>query len=204
MSHCNPFEAYRMYVSLKAHFNSKKFDYKHGKLNLTVRNFESRKDRYFFEKLSKKYHEEDLLEFMVSQYVGGGQLWIGNMLSEEAHAVHMQRMKRVQSLTYTVSAEIKKLWETSGENIEKFSKMFDQSESGVYAPIFSSLLQKKICPETFLILDNLLRFTKRWTIATDGDPVWEEVGRPLQKYNVFLKIENRADEFKKIIQEIIK
>ena len=72
---------------------------------------------------------------------------------------------------------------------------------GSYAPIFKYLMEKRISPETFVVLDDILHFTKNWNTA--GDPIWEEIGIPILRYAPFLHLESRRDELKKIIAEIL-
>jgi hypothetical protein len=199
----NPYEVYQTYLALKAHFKGQGFNYNtHGRTRTTPQSFESRKDRYYFEKMAKKFKKDDLVEFFVSQFVGKSDPWVGDMFSEEAEDLHRQRMRRVQALTNTIKTDIKKLWERSGENPERFHNLFIPKERGAYAPIFEAVIQKKISPETFLVLNDILDFTKSWVVA--NDPVWEEIGIPLIRYSPFLQLESRRGELKKIIAEVVR
>jgi len=198
----NPYEAYQTYVSLKAHFAGKGFNYNlYGKTKTSPKTFDTRKDKYYFEKLSKKYKKEELVEFIISQIVGKGNTWVGNMFSEEALELHRQRMKRVQALQHTIRSEVKNLWHSGGETPESFEKLFSPKGDGSYAPLFQEIIKKTISPETFVVLDDILHFTKNWNTA--GDPVWEEIGIPILQYAPFLNLQNRRDELKKIIAEIL-
>jgi hypothetical protein len=199
----NPYEVYQTYLAMKAHFKGQGFNYNvHGRTRTTPQAFESRKDRYYFEKMSKKFKKEDLVEFLVSQFVGKTDPWVGDMFSEEAEDLHRQRMRRVQALTNTIKTDIKKLWDKAGENPERFSGLFSPKERGTYAPIFEAVIQKKISPETFLVLNDILNFTNTWSVA--NDPIWEEIGMPLMRYTPFLKLESRRNELKRIIAEVVR
>jgi len=197
----NPVDAYQIYLAIKTHFKNNNFDFHRysGKTRVSSRSFETRKDRYQFEKLAKRYSRDEIVEFFLSQVLAN-RSWVGDMLGEEAQADHLARMKRVQSLQYHIKGEINKLWETCKDDPECFNKLFHQ-EDGTHPRIFRSVMEKRISPETFLVLDHLLHFTKRWNM--DGDPIWEEVGIPLLRYAPFLHLDTRRDELKRIISEII-
>lgn len=197
----NPIEAYQTYLAVKNHFKTKNFSFQKysGKTNVSVRAFETRKDRYFFEKLAKRYSRDEIVEFFLSQVLAN-RSWVGDMLGEEAEAIHLSRLKRVQALQYQVKTEMNSLWERCKEDPKCFNDLFLQEE-GTHPGIFRAVMEKKISPETFLALDSILNFTTKWNM--EGDPIWEEVGIPILKYASFLHLDTRRDELKKIISEII-
>lgn len=196
----HPFEAYQTFITLKAHFKNNGFDYhRFGKVKVALQTFERRKDRYQFEKLAKRYSRDEIVEFFLSQILSN-RAWVGDMLGEEAQADHLARMKRVQALQYQVKTEMNKLWESCKDDPICFNNLF-QHEAGTHPRIFRMVMEKRISPETFLVLNDLLGFTKHWQM--DGDPIWEEVGIPILRYAPFLHLDTRRDELKRIISEII-
>jgi hypothetical protein len=195
-----PFEAYQTFITLKAHFKNSGFDYhKFGKVKVAPETFERRKDRYYFEKLAKRYSRDEIVEFFLSQILAN-KTWVGDMLGEDAEAEHLSRLRRVQALQYQVKTEMNTLWERCKEDPECFNRLFTHQE-GTHPDIFRAVLEKRISPETFLVLDSILGFTKRWRM--DGDPIWEEVGIPILRYAPFLHLDTRRDDLKRIISEII-
>ena len=66
-----PFEVYCCYLSLKNHFTKKSYDYfKYcGKIKTTIKSFNKRKDKYFFEKTSRQKTNIEILEYFVSSFV---------------------------------------------------------------------------------------------------------------------------------------
>ena len=83
MSLYNTRDAYEMYVyylALKRHFTSS-YDYHkyNGKINASITSFETRKDKFFFYKLSKR---SDAKDFILSNMVNNPKIWIGDMLSD--------------------------------------------------------------------------------------------------------------------------
>ena len=66
-----PFETYQTYLSMKSHFTNPKYDFfKYaGKSRATVTSFNKRKDKYWFEKTSRKYSDQQILDFLLSNFV---------------------------------------------------------------------------------------------------------------------------------------
>ena len=64
------FETYQHYLSLKNHFTNPKYDFfKYGaKTRASVTSFNKRKDKYWFEKTSRKYSDEEVVDFLVSNF----------------------------------------------------------------------------------------------------------------------------------------
>ena len=58
----SPFETYQTYLSMKSHFTNSKYDFfKYGgKSRATVTSFNKRKDKYWFEKTSRKYSDKEV------------------------------------------------------------------------------------------------------------------------------------------------
>ena len=62
-----PFETYRTYLSMKSHFTNPKFDFfKYGgKSRATITAFNKRKDKYWFEKTSRKSSDQEVIDFLL-------------------------------------------------------------------------------------------------------------------------------------------
>jgi hypothetical protein len=66
-----PFETYQHYLSLKNHFTNPKYDFfKYGaKTRASITSFNKRRDKYFFERTSRKYSDKEVVDFLVSNFV---------------------------------------------------------------------------------------------------------------------------------------
>ncbi len=66
-----PFETYQHYLSLKNHFTNPKYDFfKYGaKTRASMASFNKRRDKYWFEKTSRKYSDKEVVDFLVSNFV---------------------------------------------------------------------------------------------------------------------------------------
>ena len=65
-----PFDCYKAYLGLKNHFTKPNYDYQRycGKSRASIQSFYKRKDRYFFEKLSRQKDDTEVIEFFVSNF----------------------------------------------------------------------------------------------------------------------------------------
>ena len=184
-----PFECYKSYLALKQHFTSS-YDYHkyNGKTGASVKGFENRRDRYYFEKLSKK---RDPFSFLLANIANDPSKWIGNIVMEDSsEAEYNKWVKRNQALTYTFREELSVLSEDFDSNF-----MCD----GGHPPILQEYLRKKISIETLIILVQLTKCFSKWNKMMKYDPVWHSISTKMQKYQPFMKYD--IDKFRKIVME---
>tara|TARA_B100000902_G_C26891970_1_gene707834 strand:- start:57 stop:644 length:588 start_codon:yes stop_codon:yes gene_type:complete len=193
-----PIEVYKTYLAFKNHFTKENYDYfKYcGKTNASVSAFNKRKDRYFFERMSRKKEEDEIKQFFLANFIecdDPERLWIGEIIRSGSD-YYSSWLKRFQGLTY--------LFENESESItkENFEDLF--SVKGYSHPeILKKYLQKDISIETMVILDMLLGYTKKFNKKM-SDPVWQTVGLKIKKYKPFLNI--NIDKFKEILIKRLK
>jgi len=192
-----PFDAYKCYLSLKNHFTKDSYDYfKYcGKSRATVQSFYKRKDRMWFERVSRQKSDQEVVEFFVANFVSCPDpetLWIGEMM-KEGEGRYQQWQKKIQSLSYVFKEETQQLF---GEN--KFEDVFSCSKG--HPPLLKKFLSGKISLETMVIYDRIFLYGNTFDKKLK-DPVWETVSRRIKKYNPFLNID--IFRFRKILKEII-
>jgi hypothetical protein len=193
----SPFETYQTYLSIKSHFTNSKYDFfKYGgKSRATVTSFNKRKDKYWFEKSSRKYSDKEVVNFLVSNFVSADNpqnLWIGEIINS-GERTYADWMRRQQSLTYLFKEQSAELFSQT-----KLEDVFDCSKG--HPILLKRFLSGKLSPETFVIYDKIFGFSKTFDKKL-LDPVWETVGLKIRKYNPFLNID--VFQFKKILREII-
>ena len=193
----SPFECYTQYLGLKNHFTNPKYDYfrYHQKTRASLTSFNKRKDKYFFEKSSRKYSDKEIVDFFVSNFVEADNpqnLWIGEIINS-GERTYADWMRRQQSLTYLFKEQSSELFlETKLEDALNCSKG--------HPPVLKRFLSGKISIETLIIYDKIFLFGKKFDKKL-SDPVWETVSLKMKKYNPFLNID--VFQFKKILREII-
>ena len=192
-----PFETYQTYLSMKSHFTNGKYDFfKYGgKSRATMASFNKRKDKYWFEKTSRKYSDEEVLNFLLANFVSTDNpqnLWIGEIINS-GERNYSQWMKRKQSLTYLFKEQSNEL--LSNKNL---NEVFDCSKG--HPPLLKKYLGGEISLETLTILEKVFSFVKNFDKKLD-DPVWESVSLKIKKYNPFLNI--NIFQYKKVLRELI-
>ncbi len=192
-----PFETYRSYLSMKSHFTNPKYDFfKYGgKSRATMSSFNKRKDKYWFEKTSRKYSDEEVLNFLLANFVttdNPQNLWIGEIINS-GERNYADWMRRQQSLTYLFKEQSERLLLETG-----LEKVFNCSKG--HPPILKKYLGGEISLETFVILEKVFSFVKDFDKKLK-DPVWETVSLKIKKYIPFINI--NVFNYKKILRELI-
>ena len=192
-----PFDAYKQYLSLKNHFTKEKYDYHKycGKSRATVQSFYKRKDRFWFEKLSRNKNDKEVIEFFISNFItctDPSKLWIGEMI-REGEDRYSSWKKRTQSLAYVFKEEMEKI--LVGTDLDSAF----QTSNG-HPLVLKKYLSGQISIETLVICDKILGYRIDYDKKLK-DPVWETVSMRMRKYSPFLNID--VFRYKKILKEVV-
>ena len=192
-----PYETYQTYLSMKSHFTNPKYDFfKYGgKSRATVSSFNKRKDKYWFEKTSRKYSDQEILDFLLSNFITANNpqnLWIGEIINS-GERNYSEWMKRQQSLTYLFKEQLEGLLSE-----KKLDEVFDCSKG--HPLILKKYLGGDLSLETLIILEKIFSFVKKFD-KTIKDPVWETVSLKIKKYIPFINI--NIVYYKKILRKIV-
>ena len=193
-----PFDVYKNYLGLKNHFTKDTYDYHRygGKSRASLDSFYKRRDRFFFEKLSRQKNDTEVVEFFVSNFVtcdDPQSLWIGEIV-RNGEQNYTDWKKRLQSLSYTFKSEIKEVFTD-----KDFDAMF-KIEGTKHPQIIKEHLGKNISLETFVILNKIIGFKENFDKKLT-DPVWKFLSMRINKYDSFIHID--VFKFRKILKEII-
>lgn len=192
-----PFETYQHYLSLKNHFTNPKYNFfKYGaKTRASITSFNKRRDKYWFEKTSRKYSDKEVIDFLVSNFVASdnpSNLWIGEIINS-GERTYADWMRRQQSLTYLFKEQSNELFsEIKLEDALNCSKG--------HPPVLKKFLGGQLSLETLTIYEKIFHFSNAFDKKL-SDPVWETVSLKIKKYTPFLNID--VFQFKKILREII-
>ena len=165
------------------------------KVRATITSFNRRKDRYFFERTSRKLSDKEIIDFLLSNFVATdtpSNLWIGQIISS-GERTYQDWTKRQQSLTYLFKEQSNEL--LSNNELEN---LFSCSKG--HPIILKRFLGGDISLETFVIYDRIFSFRKKFDKELK-DPVWETVSLKLQKYSPFLNID--VFKFRKILRDLV-
>jgi hypothetical protein len=193
-----PFDVYKTYLSIKNHFTKEKYDYfKYcGQSRASIDSFHKRKDRYFFEKLSRQKTDDEIKFYFVASFIESTDpqsLWIGEIISS-GEKNYAEWLKRYQSLTYLFKTESQVF--ISRENLDYLF----ECKPNKHPEILKKYLQNAITLETIVILDSILGYVSKFDKKL-LDPVWETVSFKIKKYKPFLNIDEA--KFTKILKEIV-
>ena len=193
-----PFDCYKTYLAMKNHFTQEKFDYQKfgNKLSrISVKSFYKRKDRFYFEKMSRMYPDKDIEKFFVANFVGRDDPQVVYMATilKTGEEKYRDWQKKIQSLTYVFKNETQELFES-----KKIDDVFDCSKG--HPPILKSHLGGKTSIETMIICDRILGYRNNFDKKMD-DVVWKSVSMKMKKYSPFINID--VFHYKKILKGLV-
>jgi hypothetical protein len=188
------FQCFQTYLALKNHFSSGCYDYfkYNGKTSVREDSFKMRKDRYFFEAMSRKRNDTEIREFFVSNFIASddpSKLWIRSIVKDGEENFISWR-KRNRNLTYNFSNEVDEIFEVGVDEALTCKK-------NSHPIILRKYLSGKVCIETLVILNKIFRFKKDYDKVLQ-DPIWESVSTKIEQYEPFVQVE--IDKFVQIVK----
>lgn len=193
------YEAFEIYEALKIHFSKQSYDFfkYNGKTNVSIAAFENRRDKYHFYKLSRKFNnKDDLIAFIVANLVTKGELWVGDLLTEEAEINYRKRQKVIQSLSYTFENDCRSIFESASDPND-IVKVND----GDYPILLRKALRKEIEIETICLLAIILGFLPMWNKKITDTIQWPNYYLKMTKYVSFLPQD--MVKYKMILKKVI-
>lgn len=193
------FAAFAMFHAMKLHFTSDSYDYikYNGKTNVTKTTFSTRKDKYSFYRLSRKFGLTELKDYYIANFLVDDVQWVGDILGPESEENYKKWQKRIQSLTYTFENDI----------IVLLNKVENPNDllvvrSNEFPKLMQYTTQGDVTLETLIILDDLMNFFPMWEKEIYDDIVWPNFKTKCVKYKPFLHYDK--EKFKQILKEKIK
>ena len=192
-----PFDCYQTYLSLKNHFTKEKYDFFQygGRTRASVSAFNKRKDKYWFEKLSRQKKDEEVRDYFIANFTSSDspeKIWIGGLI-KEGETEYQNWRKRTQSLTYLFREQSEELFSS-----HPLEKIFDCSKG--HPILLKKYLGGKVSLESLVIYDKIFSFRKRFDSVLN-DPVWSSVSLKIKKYEPFLNID--VPKHKQILRSMI-
>ena len=201
----NGFEVYKIYLAVKLHFTSKNQSYdfhKHnGRTTARLGTFTKRRDRYFFHKLSKLYNDRDIADYFVSNFVTNTNLWVVDIIGRLGDENFKLWQKKIESLSYYYEQDIDYIIEQMNTKDITFDNIFI-SKDGQHPYILKYFLSKRINFETFIILDDILNFSRQLNKSITEKVLWPKLYERMIRYKPFLKY--NTTKYKQILKKKIK
>ena len=174
-----PIDVYLMYCAMKAHFGNTDYDFitYRGKSRVSRDSFYKRKDRFLFVKLSRKYKEYDeIRDYFISNFIKDRNGYISSFNNENYENWKIRRY----SFYGIFSEEIKPF-------VKEFNPLFEVKKSE-HPKLMKEFLGGRLSLETLIILDELVKFTKKWNQKLKDDIVWLDLNKIMNDYKRFLTI----------------
>ena len=193
------FSAFAIFNAIKLHFTSDSYDFfrYNGKSNVTKQNFANRKDKYSFYKLSRKYRNEELLNFYIANFLVKDVNWIGDITGVEGEENYKMWQKRNQSLNYRFKEDIMYLM----DKVSIGSDMI-KVKDGQYPLLLNETMQGAVTIETLSILNHMMGFFEMWNKKISDTIIWPTWKRKCEKYTPFIHYDE--SKYKETFKEAIK
>ena len=193
-----PIECYKTYLAMKQHFTKDSYDYLKycGRVKASDNAFNKRKDRYFFEKMSRQKNDKEIEQFFVANFASCDDpqsLYMADIV-KNGEKVYVAWQKKNQSLSYMFKSEIEEVF---GD--KTFDDMFSMKENS-HPQLVKEFLKGNISIESLIVLDKILGYKSKFD-KNMSDPVWKLISYRIHKYSPFLNIE--VLHYRKLLKQLI-
>lgn len=186
------FDAWRISTTIKMHFESEGYDafrFCFKAKNLTPRTFESRRDRYFFEKLAKNLREEDQIRrYAFANIFFQQNTWVGAMVEQP----YKEYCKRIQTFSYRFKQDLNRLPQASLDELLI-------PANGNIPVLIKRYLEGDLMAETAAAVNALTNFVSRIDKKVTDVLLWPEVRLRLIKATPFISRDVDVNKVKKIL-----
>ena len=193
----NGYDLYCVYQAIKLHFNSENYNFFHydGKTRVSIDAFQKRRDKFLFHRLARKYRDEEMVPFLVANFVHSDDNWTKSLLEEEAEETYRNWKRTTDSMSKIYQEDLQKI-----ATKETFNDLF-KVEDGQFPKLLVAFLQKDVTIETMVILNNIFDFIRIWDKKISDDIIYPKVSRKIRKYGAFLAV--NVDKYKLLTRETL-
>lgn len=191
----NGFECFQLYIALKNHFTKKTYNFHkyNGKSKVTVAQYQTRNDKYYFDKLAKHSDPKGLL---IANLISNQQLWIGDLVNDDnADLIYRQWKTRIDSFSYNFKQELNCFGDIT---VEQICKVLPNN----HPLAIQMYLRKQISLEALVVFVDCVGCYSYWNANLRNDIVWEHISKLIVKYKPFLDYDK--SKFKEIIKQRLK
>ena len=178
------FDAYCLYLAINNHFNTESYDFfkYNGKVPVKLPAFLKRNDKYHFAKLARE-HRDELRDFLVAN-LSKQKYYVKNLLDRECQDNYKEFKKRKQQLTYTISEEMRYLYDKY-DTLETVLEV----ENGQHPVILKEYLGKNITAETFISFELMFGIFEDYDETIQEKFIWPQQKIRLTKLKPFIEYE---------------
>jgi len=193
----NGYDLYCTYQAIKLHFNSENYNFFHydGKTRVSVDAFQKRRDKFLFHRLARKYRDDEMVPFLVANFVHSDDNWTKSLLEEEAESTYREWKRKTDSMSKIYVEDLEKI-----ANKDNFNELF-KVEDGQFPKLLTAFLQNEVTIETMVILNNIFDFIRIWDKKISDDIIYPKVSRKIRKYGAFLSVDIK--KYKELTKKIL-
>ena len=193
----NGYDLYCTYQAIKLHFTSESYNFFHydGKTRVSVDAFQKRRDKFLFHRLARKYRDDEMVPFLVANFVHSDDNWTKSLLEDEAEETYRDWKRTTDSMSKIYVEDLQKI-----ATKDTFNDLF-KVEDGQFPKLLVAFLQKDVTIETMVILNNIFDFIKIWDKKISDDIIYPKVSRKIRKYGAFLNV--NVDKYKLLTKETL-
>jgi hypothetical protein len=179
-----PFEVYKLYLALKLHFTTEKYDITktRGAVKASEKAFLKRKDIIAMRKLARDYKKKEIIDLLVANFVSGDK-W-GGMFDTQSSEIYKEWKARKSRRDYQFEQDV----ELIRLEMEKQS-ISDPfvADQGHHALVYRLYLGKKITIESLVLLDKLFDLSYK----EEDDIFLKDISMLIRKYRPFVKLTDK-------------
>ncbi len=193
----NGYDLYCTYQAIKLHFTSESYNFFHydGKTRVSIDAFQKRRDKFLFHRLARKYRDDEMVPFLVANFVHSDDNWTKSLLEEEAEQTYRDWKRRTDSMTKIYSDDLQKI-----ATKDNFNDLF-KVEEGQFPKLLVLFMQNEVTMETMVILNNIFDFIRIWDKKISDDIIYPKISRKIRKYGSFLNV--NVDKYKTLTKETL-
>ena len=193
----NGYDLYCTYQAIKLHFTSENYNFFQydGKTRVSVDAFQKRRDKFLFHRLARKYRDDEMVPFLVANFVHSDDNWTKSLLEDEAEETYRDWKRTTDSMSKIYVEDLQKV-----ATKDTFNDLF-KVEDGQFPKLLVAFLQKDVTIETMVILNNIFGFIKIWDKKISDDFIYPKVSRKIRKYGAFLNV--NVDKYKILTKETL-
>ena len=193
----NGYDLYCTYQAIKLHFTSENYNFFQydGKTRVSVDAFQKRRDKFLFHRLARKYRDDEMVPFLVANFVANDDNWTKSLLEDEAEETYRDWKRTTDSMSKIYVEDLQKI-----ATKETFNDLF-KVEDGQFPKLLVAFLQKDVTIETMVILNNIFDFIRIWDKKISDDFIYPKVSRKIRKYGAFLNV--NVDKYKTLTKETL-
>ena len=193
----NGYDLYCTYQAIKLHFSSESYNFFQydGKTRVSIDAFQKRRDKFLFHRLARKYRDDEMVPFLVANFVHSDDNWTKSLLEDEAEETYRDWKRTTDSMSKVYTEDLQKI-----ATKDNFNDLF-KVEDGQHPKLLVLFMQKEVTMETMVILNNIFNFVKIWDKKITDDIIYPKISRKIRKYGAFLSVS--VDKYKLLTKETL-